>query len=172
MSSSSAGGSASSSLAPASASFDPSVVRRRIRSRARLRATVVSQASGASGTPARSHAGTASAKASAAHSSARSQSPHQAIRPATSRPQLSVKLRATASSYAGLIGDSAPQGAQLDQPALRHRVPRRDLDRVVEVVALEQVVAGDLLLGLGERPVEGDGPAVRLTDGDGPVGVL
>ncbi len=59
----------------ASRSFAASVVARRIRSIARLRAVVVSQASGWSGTPVSGHFASARAKASCAHSSARSQSP-------------------------------------------------------------------------------------------------
>ena len=76
----------------------------------------------------------------AAHSSARSQSPHQAIRPATSRPQLSLEAEGDRVVGPGHEG-SGPERAQLEHAAVGHRVPGRDLDGVVEVGALEQVEA-------------------------------
>ena len=49
-------------------------------------------------------------------------------------------------------GRSAPpERPDLDRPHLGHRVPRRDLDRLLEAAALEDVEAADDLLGLGER---------------------
>ncbi len=48
--------------------------------------------------------------------------------------------------------------------------PAATCEGVVEVVALQQVVARDLLLGLGERPVGGDHLAVHAAYGHGLVG--
>src|SRR5215212_1907772 len=46
-----------------------------------------------------------------------------------------------------------PERPHLDAPEPRARGPGCHLDRLVEVLALDYVVAGDLLLGLGERAV-------------------
>jgi hypothetical protein len=55
-------------------------------------------------------------------------------------------------------GSAGPERADLDHAEPGHRVRRGDLERLVAGVALDQVVAGHLLLRLGERPV-GDHPA-------------
>jgi hypothetical protein len=65
----------SASITATSCSFAEARTARRSRSVARLRATVVNQASGCSGTPVNGHFWTASANASCADSSARSQFP-------------------------------------------------------------------------------------------------
>ncbi len=84
-------GAGSGPIAATSRSFAASVDARRSRSIARLRAAVVSQASGWSGTPDRGQLASACAKASWAHSSARAQSPPvNRIMVATIRLQPSV----------------------------------------------------------------------------------
>src|SRR4029079_19075017 len=55
--------------------------------------------------------------------------------------------------------------AHLDRSQLRRRDPRRDLDRLVEVGCLDQVIAPELLLRLGERPVGRRHAAVPHADG-------
>src|SRR6188768_2178968 len=54
--------------------------------------------------------------------------------------------------------------SDLDRAACGRRAARRPFDRVVEVRRVDQVVASELLLGLGERPVGGDRPAVPDPD--------
>ena len=66
--------------------FSASVRLRRMRSMARLRAVVISQAPGLAGTPSRGQRSAAIAKASCAASSARSKSPRKPIRAARTRP--------------------------------------------------------------------------------------
>ena len=63
---------------------------------ARLRAVVMSQADGTSGTPSRGQRSSAIAKASCTASSAASRSPSRRARAATARPQSSRKARAAA----------------------------------------------------------------------------
>ncbi|MDP4503400.1 hypothetical protein Q9G87_15615 [Nonomuraea sp. G32] len=64
---------------------------RRMRSVARFRAVVISQARGLPGMPSRDHRSAAIAKASCAASSARSKSPRKPIRVASTRPHRSRK---------------------------------------------------------------------------------
>ena len=147
--------SAGSSISAAAASLDGSVDARRSRSRARLRAVVASHAAGFGGTPSVGQRATAAAKASAVASSASDQSPVTRINPATMRVQSVRCALATASAAARSSSVDRPAGHRpdLDAPVVRHRVPGHVVDGLVEVVALEQVVADDPLLGLGVRPV-------------------
>ena len=71
--------------------FAASVRSRRMRSMARLRAVVISQAPGLSGMPSRGQRSAAIAKASCAASSARSKSPRKPIRAARTWPHWSRK---------------------------------------------------------------------------------
>ena len=68
------------------ASFPDRFASRRRRSRARLRATTVSQARGSSGTPSRGHRSSAATAASCTASSARSRLPSARVREARTRP--------------------------------------------------------------------------------------
>ncbi len=106
----------------------PSLARRR-RSRARLRAVVVSHAPGLRGTPSRPHVSSASVKASCAHSSARSQSPTPRINVATTRPHSEWNADATAASTSELTSPraAAPRSSRHARPGswTRPRSPRR-----------------------------------------------
>ena len=135
------------------------------RSIARLRAAVVSHAPGLRGTPSRRHVSRASAKASCAHSSATSQSPVTRMSVATTRPHSSRKAAATAASTSALTSprSAAPRSSRTRAPGIL----RRDLDRLVEVLAVDDEVAADLLLGLGERTVGGERLAVADAHGRG-----
>src|SRR5215216_1431210 len=101
------------------------------RSRARLRATVVSHAPGRRGTPSRGQVFSARSNAPWAHSSARSQSPVVRIRVATRRPHSSRKAPATAASTSSPITLPRTVGARSSRPSpwdarTRPRRSRRD----------------------------------------------
>src|SRR5579863_8128382 len=149
-----------------------------------LRATVISQAPGRFGTPSRGQRRSAWVKASCAHSSARSQSPVWWIRAAVMRPHSSRKASATTvpttpaavtastptrppRASPPLVRTEGPEGPHLKEAKAGHRVPARDLDDLVEVVALKHVEAGDLLLRLGERAVGHHGLLLPHPNGAG-----
>src|SRR5260370_31002229 len=71
-------------------------------------------------------------------------------------PRSSPRTAGGRGTSAGLVG--VPAVITRDRPHLDGAVPgrrvlRRHLDALVQVGAVDHVVAGDLLLGLGERPV-------------------
>src|SRR6266545_2893906 len=138
---------------------------RRSRSIALLRAVVVIHAPGRSGTPVDGQRSMATRKASCTASSARPKSPRIRMRVATVCPDSSRNTRSTISRVVSATltsqGRSGGRGelhhrADLDRAVARPRDPGRDLDRLVEVLAVDQVVAAELLLGLGEGPVGGE----------------
>ena len=155
-----------------SSSLAAPVVARRRRSSARLRAVVVSQAPGVRGMPSRGQRSSARAKASCAHSSARSQSPRH---PDQGRDD-ATPLRAERGGDRGLDaagrggGHISQIGPHFDRARCRAGDLRRDLDRFVEILGLDQVEAADLLLGLRERTVGGDDLAVADLHGRGVAG--
>ena len=109
--------------------FDAPSWSRRTRSRARFRATVVSQAPGRRGMPSRDHRSAAFVKASCAHSSARSQSPVSRMTVATIRPHSCWKAPLIADWTSGI---TSPRSASLrcfrsERPGAfrRPRLPRR-----------------------------------------------
>src|SRR5574341_1074376 len=67
---------------------------------------------------------------------------------------------------------SPPNGPNLDRSPLGRRNPRRDLDRVVQVLGFDEEVAPELLFGLRERPVGGRELAVANANGGRGIGVL
>ena len=157
------GSSSASAATSASSSALPSRSRRS-RSIARLRATVVSHAPGRRGTPSRGQRRSASANASCAHSSARSQSPVRLIRVATiAAPLLAERRRRPRVVRPASLRPRTVAPRSI--PYAGDRVLGGHLDRLVEVGALEDVVAGDVLLGLGERAVGEHDLAVADADG-------
>src|SRR5256885_2068079 len=145
---------ASAAAASSRPAFAASVRSRRMRSIARLRAVVTSHAPGLRGLPSRGQRSAATANASCAASSARSKSPRKPMRVARTRPHSSRKT----CSISALALHDRPYlyGA----PGARRGNARGQLDRGVEVVGLVEVVAAELLLGLGERAVGGQRLAV------------
>src|ERR1700739_4216069 len=95
-----AAGSSGTDNTATSCSFAASVLLRRSRSSARLRAVVVSHALGRSGTPSDAHLVSAAADACCVHSSAGSQLPVIRIRLATILPHSCLNAPATANSAA------------------------------------------------------------------------
>src|SRR4029453_9451285 len=152
---------------------------RRSRSMALLRAVVVIQAPGRSGTPATGQRSMATRKASWTASSARSKSPSTRMRVATACPAPSPNPRAASprAPPASAPPTSRPPGPlsgghvdlhdrpDLDRPAPDVRDAGRDLDSLVQVLCLDHVEAAELLLGLGERPVGGQRLAVAHPHG-------
>src|SRR4051794_25803725 len=127
---SSGSGSSGSGTRAASRSLAAPRVSRRIRSVARLRAAVVSQAPGRRGTPSRGQVRRARAKASWAHSSARSQSPVIRMSVATTWPHSSRNASATAVSTSTTAAPSA------GSPLRRTAGPGTDSRRVAGAVPL------------------------------------
>src|SRR5262245_23499445 len=128
-------------------SFAASVRSRRIRSIARLRAVVTSQARGLAGVPSRGQRSAAAVKASCADSSARSKSPRYPTRAAITRPHSSRK---TCSIGVLAVNDRT----HLDRTThAGGRYPGRKLDRGVEVVRLVDEIATQGFLRLDERAV-------------------
>src|SRR5919112_1300650 len=132
---------------------------RRSRSMALLRAVVVIQAPGRSGTPAAGQRSMATRKASWTASSARSKSPRTRMRVATACPDSSRNTRSTSAraSVATLTPRRLPSlgghvdlhdRPDLDRPAADVGDPGRQLDGLVQVLGLDQVEAAQLLLGL------------------------
>src|SRR5438552_16693070 len=157
---------------------------RRSRSMALLRAARVIQAPGFRGRPSDGHLTSATRKASWTASSARSKSPRILISVARTRPVSSRKARSTTSRVTS-AGDRAGElkvlrlhpfefheRPDLDRSTLGGRDPGRGLDGLVDVVALDQVVATELLLGLRERAVGGHGLPVLDPDRGCRVGWL
>src|SRR5262245_60309536 len=140
-------------------SFAASVRSRRIRSIARLRAVVTSQARGLAGVPSRGQRSAATVKASCADSSARSKSPRNPTRAAINRPHSSRKICSM-----GVL--ALNDGAHLDRTThASGGDPGREVDRSVEVVRLVDEVAAQGFLRLDERAVGRQGPAVLHTHG-------
>src|SRR5262245_5670870 len=148
----------------------------RSRSIALLRAAVVIQAPGLSGIPRSGQTCIAAMNASWTASSARSKSPRTRIREAVARPDSCRKRRSTssgdaASALGGRFLDEVPglvedhHRPDLDRADLGARDPRRPVDRLVEVRAVEDVEAPELLLRLGEGAI-GDG-ALAVTNANG-----
>src|SRR5256886_3086958 len=155
------GSAASAAAASSRPVFAASVRSRRMWSIARLRAVVTSHAPGLRGVPSRGQRSAATANASCAASSARSKSPRKPMRVARTRPHSSRKT----CSISALALHDRPYlyGA----PGARRGNARGQLDRGVEVVGLVEVVAAELLLGLGERAVGGQRLAVLDAHGGG-----
>src|SRR6266487_5828520 len=146
---------------------------RRSRSMALLRAVVVIQAPGFGGTPSAGQRSQATRNASATASSARSKSPSRRMRVATALPDSSRKTCWTLSPtsaatlatapprFVPLAWISAHVGELHDRPHLYGTAvgagdPGRGGDCFVEVPAVHDVEAAELLLGLGEGPVGGE----------------
>src|SRR5215207_687878 len=153
---------------------------RRSRSMALLRAVVMIQAPGRSGTPAVGQRWTATRKASWTASSARSKSPRTRMRVATACPDSSRNTRSTSARVSAATLTPRLSGRHvhlhdrpdLDRPAADVGDPGGDLDRLVQVLGLDDVEAAELLLGLGERPVGAEGRAVAHPHGGGRRGRL
>ena len=153
----SGGSSAPSSSCMARTSFSPRRPSRRMRSRALWRAVVVSQAAGLRGTPSAGHRSRAVRAASCKASWAASMSPRTRVRVATTRPPSARIASATARPASGKEGYSkTTTGRTSTLPCQHAGDPRRPGDGLVEVGAVEEVVAAQHLLGLGEGAVGGD----------------
>ena len=137
---------------------------RRMRSSAQWRATVVSHAPGRRGTPSLGHRSAARAKASCAHSSATSQSPVRRIRVAITLPHSwwNASVRAASTSAVTSPRSGAPRCCRC-----AHRDLPRHLERIVEVLAIDEEIARQLLLGLGKRAVGGEDLAAAQPHGRG-----
>jgi predicted RNA polymerase sigma factor len=153
--------------------------RRRSRSSARLPATVTSQSAGASGTPDDGQRRSAAAAASCSASSASSKSPSRWTSAASIRARSARKTRSSASPAlsattrlrghgsggspaGGLLrpldrsarSRDLPYRADLDGALLGGRMPRGQLERLVEIAALQHEVATEPLRRLCERAVD------------------
>ena len=137
-----------------SCSLAASVAPRRSRSRARLRAVVVSQAPGRRGTP--------SARPAVQRLRERVLGALLGQVPVPGHPDqggddAAPLLRGTPRRpppRRRRVSCRRQNGrTSIDPERWRDRVLGRDLDGLVQVGAVDDVVAGDLLLGLGERPV-------------------
>src|SRR6266508_1289882 len=152
---------------------------RRSRSMALLRAVVVIQPPGLAGTPVRGQRSRATRKASWTASSARSKSPSTRMRVATARPDSYRKTCSTTppASLGPAAATPSPvrvgprwelhDRADLDRAVAGAGDPRRHFDGLVQVLAVDHVVAAELLLGLREGPVGGERPAVPDPHGGG-----
>src|SRR5918995_733273 len=146
---------------------------RRSRSMPRLRAVVVIQPPGFGGRPSRGHLRSAIANASWTASSARSMSPKTRIRLATACPDSSRKIRPTSASSSAAERSRAlsahrlirepRERAHLDGGVDRGGDLRGPSERGVEVLGLDDVEAGEVLLRLGEGAVRRQHLAVRHT---------
>src|SRR6266436_7115050 len=126
-------------------------------SMARRRAVVINHAPGLSGMPCSGHFSSAATRLSWTTSSARSKSPSTRISAAVSRPASSLKTAATASSVLARVSsafrmvdyrpdfDDAATG-----PGLGH------LERLIQVLDLDDREAADDFLRLDERAVRDD----------------
>src|SRR5881628_2173071 len=177
--------SANSSMCRAiSSCFCARRARRRSRSIALWRAVETSQAAGFPGVPDIGHCSSAAANASWSDSSATSKSPSRRmsvarIRPYSVRKMSSMPMTAWWKSYSTgrprardrLLRRPHPDGPHLDRVApLQQRVAGGDRERLVEVLDLDDAIAAQLLLGLGERAVGRDRPAVLQPQGGGGAG--
>src|SRR5687768_6829111 len=134
---------------------------RRMRSMARLRAVVTTQAPGVCGSPSRGQRSRAVANASCTASSASSRSPRTRVRMPTARPHSSRKTRSTSCCMPSLLQNRS----DLDcSGGTRCRDERCEPDRLVEVGKLREEDAADDLLRLGERAVRDDALAVANAD--------
>src|SRR5918992_1149380 len=155
LSSSSVSGGARDSSCSSSLVLRASVCSRRMRSTARLRAVVRIHAPGLRG-GASAQCSSAAVKASWTASSARARSPVARASTATERPHSSRKTSAS----------SVNARSPLDERPDLHRRLGRDwhaggeVDRLVQIGALDEEEAADLLFRLGERAVRDDGLAV------------
>src|ERR1700733_7817917 len=138
---------------------------------ARLRAVVTIHAPGLGGWPSDGHLATATVNASWTASSAASISPRKRIRVATQRPYSRRKTASTVtareSTAAGPTGSlrvggvnpdgvvevPAEQRADLDRPLFRSRGELGPLQGGVQVGRVDDPEPGQVLLGLGVRPV-------------------
>src|SRR5258708_10368695 len=138
-------------------------------------AVVVIQAAGLSGMPRAGQVASADANASCIASSARSNDPAMRIsvammRPDSSRKTDSTAVRASTSNALHLV-----DRPDLDAPLAaltRGRDFSRPLDRVVEIAALDDVIAGELFLRLRARTVGDDGLTASSANRRGGVGRL
>src|SRR3954454_15125855 len=137
---------------------------RRRRSMARRRAATVSHAPGFAGTPSRGHVVSAAAYASWTASSASWKSPTWRINVASTAARSSRNARATASAV-GSLKFQVHDGANLHASVADQRDAPGDLQRLVEIVGLDQVVAGERLLGDRERAIGELGLAGDRADG-------
>src|SRR6266508_160782 len=136
---------------------------RRSRSMALLRAVVVIHAPGLSVTPMAGQRSTATTNASWTASAARSTSPRSRMRVATACPNSSRKTCSTTSRVASATltppdrsGGELHDRAHLDRAVERPGDLGGGLDRLVEVLAVDDVEAAELLLGLGEWAIGGE----------------
>ena len=144
-------------------SFSARVRSRRRRSTARLRPVVTSHALGLSGVPSTGQRRAAIANASCAASSATSTSRQNPTNAATTRAH---SARNTSSSIR-----RRRDGPDLDRAAhAQGGDPRGDGERGVQVGGLDEVVAAEHLLGLGERAVGEQQLAVDRAHRGGGVG--
>src|SRR4029450_1488794 len=156
---------------------------RRSRSIALLRAVVTIQAPGLEGTPALGQRSSATRNASWAAASGRSKSPSTRMRVATARPDSCRKTCSTTTPASLCPAAANPPPRPLDLGGLHHLADvaraggragdlRGELDGLVQVLAVDQVVAAERLLGPGERPVGGERAAVLDPHGGGGGGRL
>ena len=142
----------------------------RISSVSRLEATVTSQPRGRSGTPSTGHCRAAASSASCTASSHAAKSPlrrtsaartcgaRSRSRSSTARSRLTSGPRPTGQSSSAVPPCIRGHTSMSTSGGRRHR--RRDLDRPVEALAVDDVEAAQVLLGLDVGAV-GDHPAVR-----------
>src|SRR6266508_5191660 len=167
---------------PSKAYFSAPTRARRKRSIALARAAVVSQAAGFSGTPLSGQRSSACTKASCSASSARSKSPQARIsdamiRPYSRRKTCSTLSRAFGIGRAGRLRPVRPRRRRRselgcgsikfhDRPYL-HRATTGKIrhlagpgDRRIQIGRIDQIVAAELLLGLGEGAIDDDRAAI------------
>src|SRR3954447_12000634 len=139
---------------------------------ARLRAVVMIQPAGLGGSPADGHRCNATMNASWTASSAMSMSPKMRTRLAAARPDSSRKTRSTSAvlvterSGLGLV----LEGTDLDRASARPGGLGGPVEGRVEVGALDDPEATDVLFGLGEGAVGGQDLVVLHLDDGGGVG--
>src|SRR6266567_7010730 len=161
------------------ASFSRYLLSRRRMSMARWRAVVINHAPGLSGMPCSGHFSKATTRLSWTTSSARSKSPSTRTSAAVKRPASSLKTEETCplnsveftgtpatlrrwrpcSSALPRVLDYRPDLDRAAGPGLRH------LERLVEVLDVDEREPADDLFGLDERPVRDGNPAVLARDG-------
>src|SRR5579859_468137 len=183
-----------SKFGASAASLRSSTLSRRRRSSALRRATVVIQAAGLRGWPAAGQRSSAATSVSCSASSARSKSPSAAMSEPSTRPCSARKVSSTASAAVegGIrqqLGQSRVRSAPAEGTALHfdaklhdrahlHRAAPgagdhgRQLDGLIQVLAVQQIIAAQLLLGFGVWPVGGDRLAVAHAHGGGGAGGL
>src|SRR5690606_28914074 len=139
-------------------------------SMARRLATVSNHAPGLRGTLSTSQRSSALTSASCSASSANSKSPSWLISAARTRPCSSRKVRSIRDAAViplpvRLVG--RPQRADLYRAVVRKRDLRRPRNRLVEVFAVQQEVAAQLLVCFDERPISDQRLAVAHPDRGG-----